>query len=344
MSDERTQSPSQLRRQQVRQRGQVARSPELTSAVGLLAAVLLLGTFGGDLALSLLELVRAPWLSSPATAADLAEVVARVRHAALAVAIPLGFIGGGVTLAMLVAHQVQVGGLWVPGLLAPDPTRLWGLGENSGLRARTGRGVWSLARALVVLSVAGGMIFWQLPTLDRLGHLDAHQLARASGIVLGRLAFALALVILALGVVDYWLQHVRFEAQLRLTPQEQREDQRAEDGDPALRARRRRLAQAWNQDPRALLAGASLVLTGAAGLTVVLAGGPPPRRFWVREPAQGPAGLRVRAAAQRAGLPCIEAPTLARRLARRPAAGSTLPAGVRAELAACWPVRSNDKT
>jgi flagellar biosynthesis protein FlhB len=242
---------------------------------------------------------------------------------------------------MLVAHQVQVGGLWVPGLLAPDTMRLWGVGQNSGLFARSGRGLWSLARAVVVVVVALAVIAWQLPALHRLGHLDAHQLARASGALLARLAFALAIVILALGAIDFWLQRAAFEARLRLTPQEQREDLRAEEGDPAIRARRRRLSQAWNQDPRSLLAGASFVLTGSAGLTVVLAGRPPPRRFWVRPPAQGPDGLRVRAAAERKGLPCVEAPALARRLARRPTAGSTLPLRVRAELAACWPNRSH---
>ena len=44
MLEERTQPPSKRRRQQARQHGQVAHSPELTAAAGWLAAVLLIGS------------------------------------------------------------------------------------------------------------------------------------------------------------------------------------------------------------------------------------------------------------------------------------------------------------
>ena len=122
-----------------------------------------------------------------------------------------------------------------------------------------------------------------------------------------------------------------------MTPEEQREDQRAMEGDPALRARRRRLARAWNGDPGEILAGASLVLTGPAGLTLVLAGGPPPRRVASRWAARGIAGARVRRSAEARKLPLVDAPDLARRLAHRRAPGLALPADALAELAALWP-------
>ena len=53
MSEDRTQEPSKRRRLEARERGQVARSPELTGAAGLLAASALLGIWGDDLALAL---------------------------------------------------------------------------------------------------------------------------------------------------------------------------------------------------------------------------------------------------------------------------------------------------
>ena len=54
----------------------------------------------------------------------------------------------------MAAHQVQVGGLWVPGLLVPDPTRLWAFGRGPGLAGRGTRGVWGLVKALLVVAVA----------------------------------------------------------------------------------------------------------------------------------------------------------------------------------------------
>ena len=58
MSEDRTQPPSKRRRQLARQQGQAAHSPELTAAGGWLAAVVLLGALGDDLALGLTRLVR----------------------------------------------------------------------------------------------------------------------------------------------------------------------------------------------------------------------------------------------------------------------------------------------
>ena len=86
-----------------------------------------------------------------------------------------------------------------------------------------------------------------------------------------------------------------------------------------------------------LLAGASLVLSGPNGLTLILAGGPPPRRVTIRAATKGNPGLRLRRSAEALKIPQVDAPDLARRLAQRPAAGSSLTAELVAELAAIWP-------
>jgi flagellar biosynthetic protein FlhB len=339
MSEDRTQDPSTRRVQQARERGQVAHSPELTGAVGLLAAAALLGAWGDDLAAALGALVHDGW-SGAVVSADVGEVVARLRQLALAVARPLGAVLAGCATAAVAAHQVQVGGLWVPGLLAPDPARLWAPGRDPGLAARGARGAWSLVRAAVVLAVAALTIRADWAAFQHLGGLEPPALARAAGHALARLAGMLAAATLTLGLVDLGLQHRRLEALLRLTPAEQRADQRALEGDPALRARRRRIARTWRGDASEVLAGAALAVTGPAGLTLVLAGGPPPRRVVIRSMARGAAGLRLRRAAESARLPLVDAPELAEHLARRQAPALPWPAHTLAELAALWPPHS----
>jgi flagellar biosynthetic protein FlhB len=141
--------------------------------------------------------------------------------------------------------------------------------------------------------------------------------------------------------VDYGLRYSRFEAMLRTTPQEQREDQRTMEGDVGVRAHRRRIARAWRADAPDVLAGASLVLTGPGGLTLVLSGGPPPRQVAIRTSAVGEAGQSLRRAAESARIPRVEAGALARHLARQPAPGLTITAAQVAELAAIWPPRSS---
>ena len=68
-------------------------------------------------------------------------------------------------------------------------------------------------------------------------------------------------------------------------------------------------------------------------------GGPPPRRLQVRSIASGAAGLGLRHAAGRAGLPEIAAPALARRLASLRARARTLSTEDAAALAALWPAQ-----
>ena len=86
------------------------------------------------------------------------------------------------------------------------------------------------------------------------------------------------------------LRYRRFEAMLRTTPQEQREDQRVVEGDPAARAQRQHAARSMRGDSPELLAGAALFSLARRGLTLVIAGGPPPRRVSIRTVAKGGCG------------------------------------------------------
>jgi flagellar biosynthetic protein FlhB len=170
-----------------------------------------------------------------------------------------------------------------------------------------------------------------------LGGLEGPALARGAGQIVLHLARVLAVVLLMIGVADYALRHRRIESMLRTTSEEQREDRRVIEGDPAARAQRRRISREFRAHSPDLLTGASLILTGSAGLTLVIGGGPPPRRITIRSAVKGHAGTRLRRSAAASAVPTVDAPDLARRLTRRPSSRSPLAAELIAELAAIWP-------
>ncbi len=337
MSDDRTQPPSKRRRQLARERGQAAHSPELTAAAGWLSAVLLLGVLGDDLANGLTQLVRGTLDGVPTVAADPAAVVSHVRSVVLELAWPLLAILAAFSGGALVAHQLQVRGLWATSLVVPDPARLWAFSTGPGLAVRAQNSAWSTIKAAVLLAAAAWTISAGWGDLLRQSSLEGPNLARAAGAVVLHLSRVFAAVLVVLGVVDYVVRHRRFESMLRTTTEQQREDQRVMEGDPATQAQRRRVAKTIRSDVPDLLAGASLLLTGASGLTLVLAGGPPPRRVTVRSIVKGGGGLRLRRSPEASQVPRVDAPELARRLARRPVAGSPIAAELFAELAAIWP-------
>lgn len=340
-AEDRTQAPSKLRRQQARERGQAAHSPELTAAAALLAAASVLSWCGPVLVTALLGLVRQPLLESPvlSLSADGAEITAQLRGHASAIVVPLIMILSTSWLAALAAHQGQVLGLWAPGMLAPDIGRLWTFGQGRGFTANAGRGVWSVLKAIVVVVVASLAIRSQWSALQSLSRVDSPELALVAGLALRNLTLALVVAMLGLGVLDYVFATRRFEATLRLSPEEHREDLRAAEGDPFLRTRRRRLAKAWRIDSPEALAGGSLVLTGPLGLTVVLVGGPSPRPVSIRTIVAGARGDKVRRASSEAGISNVDAPALARKLSRRRPIGSPLPPEILAELRPFWPLK-----
>jgi flagellar biosynthetic protein FlhB len=219
----------------------------------------------------------------------------------------------------------------------PDLKRLWPCSSGWNLAARAERSGWSILKAGVLVLGSVWTIRAGWSDVLRQTELEAPVFAQAAGHVLLRLASVLAALLLILGLIDYALRCRKFEAMLRTTPQEQREDQRVMEGDPAARAQRRRVVRSWRGDVPELLAGADLLLCSQGGLTLVLSGGPPPRRVAVRTVAHGNVGLRIRRSAEASQIPQIHAANLARRLAYRPALGSPLAAELMAELTAIWP-------
>jgi flagellar biosynthesis protein FlhB len=341
MSEDRTQPPSKRRRQLARDQGQAVHSPELTAAAGWLVALTLLGFWGSDLARGLVGLVREPLAGTPMLSAGPIDIVARIRWQAMAVAAPLMVIVTGFSAGAVAAHQLQVRGLWATPLIAPDPARLWNFGREGSAAAGFERMSWAVVKGVVLAAVSLWAVRAEWDAIARLSAVETSALAGAAGELVYQPALVVGAVMLVLGMADYGLRYMRFEAMLRTTPQEQREDHRVMEGDLSLRSQRRRLALAWRGDAPELLAGASLVVRGHDGLTVVLAGGPPPRRVTVRNAAQGNTGLQLERSIASARLPEVKAPGLALRLAKQAGLGSRGPFEITAdlltELAAIWP-------
>ena len=337
MSEDRTQTPTKRRRQQAREQGLVARSPDLTGAAVLVSAVVLLGMWGECILSHCVAFARAPLLGSPWEITTTDVVVSQSRQIVFTFMNSLGIVLGGILLATVLAHQAQVQALWAPGLLAPNAARLWSPAASWGARAT--RGSWSLAKTAALVGITAWAIQANLASLERLSGLETHDLVRAAGSLLRGLATSLAVVVCVLGLIDYYFQWSRLEAQLRLTPDEYREEQKAVDGDPAVRARRLRIGRSWNRDSTTQLEGASLVLTGPGNLVVVLAGGPPPRPVTVRGSARGASGSALLRAAHLARLPTVESAALARHFAQGAAAGRSLSAELAIELSRAWDSR-----
>ena len=252
MSDEqRTEQPTQQRREDARREGRVARSRDLTVATSLLGVFLALGSLGPFLVEQVLGFTRA--LLGQVSAAP------RILEAGLqgGAALGPGLAGIGTDLvlllaycslpvalascaAVLLAHVAQGAWVFVPHTVMPQVGRVNPLegARRLGSSRSLFRGVFAAFKLLVV----GGLL-WQMVTSWLSIDGPAASLAGSwkefweSLVGFGvRLSFYLVL----LALVEYGVQRWLHERSLRMTRDEIRKEAQRQEGDPGIKDRRRR--------------------------------------------------------------------------------------------------------
>jgi flagellar biosynthesis protein FlhB len=245
---EKSLAPTPHRRQQARDAGQVAHSQDLSSAALLVGGMGALLFAGGTLFYVLVGLVfqaldGQSWMplitsGAPLSADTLIEQWQQIL-AGLAKGM-LPFFGLVVLLAVGV-NMLQTGFLFVPGKPLPDLSRLNPLAGLSRLASTSN--VVRLAMALVKVAIVGA-VAWKCVYDQRyeILSLGTRDLPAVAGFV-WEFCFWTCLkaagALLVLGALDYGYQRWKFERDLRMTPQEMREEMRNLQGDPQTAARRR---------------------------------------------------------------------------------------------------------
>ncbi len=271
---EKTEAPTPRRRQETREEGNVARSQDLSAAVMLLGAVVLLGWFGRHMLGGMKTMVEAAlgggWSADVSVAGDIGQRWASMMSIGAHIGAPIAL--GVVGLAVL-ASIVQVGFLVSIKPLTPKLSKLSplrGIQQLFSMRSAM-RLVMSLGKVAVVAVVAGLSIYFDLPRVMALIQLDpAPALAASAGLVYW-LAMRIALVLLILALLDYAYQKWQHEQDLRMTKQEVKEEFKRMEGDPLVKQRRARVArQLAMQRLSAAVPTADVVVTNPTHFAVAL--------------------------------------------------------------------------
>lgn len=240
---DKTLEPTPHRRQQARQEGHVAKSHDLASAAFLLlglAVLLMLGNgFAGFLvAYSRNQLGGQPWLTLNV---DLvAEQWNSTLWAVARYALP---ILGLICLAGIAAHVLQIGFLFHPQRLALDLGRLSPLRGFQRIFSVTSvvrLGFGSL-KLLIVFGVSCLVLYHEGDALLSLAALSPPALGRQMTSLLIWTGLKIGAALFVLAMLDYAYQWWRHERDLRMTPQELREELRNVEGNPQVVARRKQL-------------------------------------------------------------------------------------------------------
>ncbi|MBN8734191.1 MAG: EscU/YscU/HrcU family type III secretion system export apparatus switch protein [Acidobacteria bacterium] len=327
-SGERTEQPTQKRKEKARKEGQFAVSPEFLSSAYFGLCVTFLLVFSGSWANALVETMRRGLVQAADWDGTAPTMLAAMWQWSRRLAVPLMLAGlaAAATAVMLQLIQLRFG--IATAKLAPDWGRL-----NPAQKAKSvwQRGAVQLLYSLVLLPVMGLILYsavsgeWtailRLPRQDLGGGLSwAWQWTRG-------LLMSMAGLFLVVGLVDLYRQTHKFNKGLRMSKQEIREEMKESEGNPMVKAKLRRLQRSLLRRKMVQdVPKATMVVVNPTHYAVALRYAPgesaAPR---VLAKGRDHLALRIRKLANDHQIPIVENPPLAQALYKTAKVGHDIP-------------------
>jgi flagellar biosynthesis protein FlhB len=327
--EERTEPATPRRREEARERGQVARSADLSSAVILLAAVLALKFLGKPMIGGLFASAASVLEGLALVDGDPAGLLTHFGGAFTAVF--LGFLPfvGIVLAAALAANLAQVGFHFTARPLSPDFDRLDPVAGF--LRLVSVRGLVRIVAGLLKVSAVALVVFWTMwaerIVLVELSGRPFEQILGVAVELMLTLSLRAAIVLLVLALFEYGFQRWQHERDLRMSKREVREELKRYEGDPRIRERRRALQQQLALQRMILgVPTATVVVTNPTHFAVALKYEKSMEAPIVVAKGAEQLARRIRESALEHGIPVIERQDLARALYRSVDVGQAIPA------------------
>jgi flagellar biosynthetic protein FlhB len=329
MADNRTEKPTPKRRKEARDKGQIARSPDLTSAAVLLGGIVAVIVTAPSMLDRFAEVVRVGLSQSGDS-----HLAGRAGVGTLfswGVTSMIGIVAPIAVTALacgLVANLVQNRPAITTSALSPQWNRI---DPRSGFKRLFGaRAAFEGGKTVVktsVVAVAAFVAIW--PRMHDLGELagapPGEIMSQMAGAVM-TLALYVCVAFLLIGIVDFTWQRYQHEKSLKMTKEEVRQESRQSDLAPEVRGaiRRRQFARA-RQRMIADVATADVVVTNPTHFAVALRyDGSRPAPEMVAKGVDLVAAA-IRKAAEDAGVPVLQNPPLARALHKEVEIGQMIP-------------------
>jgi flagellar biosynthetic protein FlhB len=245
-SGEKTEAPSDRRLQDARSQGQLAKSPEITTAAFLLGATVAITMAGPPLQRVLLNAMG----ETLATAGDATRwgdaSVLRVQELGFRAMVAVAGVGAGMAVLAIAVQAAQTGGLLTTKTLAPKWGRLNPLTNVQRLLGK--QGLADLAKSLLKLAILGWGVYVTLvdawPAMQALAADPApNAILAVAGTYAMRLLRNAGWLFLALAGADYaWQRWQTFE-NLKMTKQEVKEEAKASEGNGEVKGRMRQIGR-----------------------------------------------------------------------------------------------------
>lgn len=320
--------PTAHRRQQARAQGHVARSGDLNSA-GLLLGGLLILIFTGRALVEFLAgflssyLGGDPWLAMIRADGPLDSQFVMTQWNTLLPQLAQALLPVVALVAILAVgmNVLQVGILFLPHKVLPDFSRVDPSAGLARVFSPTGasRLAFGIFTILVISAVGLASVYGRRQDLLSLADRDVPQIALLAWELCLWTSLKMGGALAVLAVLDFGFQRWKHERDLKMTPQEMREETRALQGDPQLLARRRNVMRHMSRGRLSqAVPSADVVIVLAAELAIALRYDADSMRApVVVAKGAGAVASQIQRLALEHGIPLVEKHPLARSLYRR---------------------------
>lgn len=329
---ERTEPASSRRIEQAREKGQVARSRELSTFTVLMAAGAGLMMMGPQLMDSLAGVMRGGLMLDRAAAFDTSLLLSRFHQLSLNALVALFPFILLMVVAAIFAPMVLSGWLFTFQALQPDFSRLDPLKGIGRLFSKNS--LVELAKALAKTALIGGVAYWVImhnkEAMFALVGESVNQSIAHLGTLLGVTFLTIVSSMILIVAVDVPFQLWDHSSKLKMTKEEVRQENKESEGSPEVKAQIRRMQREMaRRRMMSEVPKADVIVTNPTHYAVAL-------RYQDKlmgAPvivAKGSAliALRIRAIGEENHIPILETPPLARALFRHGELGEEIPAAL----------------
>ncbi len=240
---EKTEEPTPQRREDFRNRGQVAQTRELGSVFVLLFSTIAFWLLGRYFLLQMYEIYRHSFTDFLVQTSRTGDWYMAVRFAAIHAALIVAPLTGLLWIINIMASVIQVGLINSEEAMKFDLNRIDPV--QGFKRIFTLRSLVEGGKAIIKVTLVSGIVYIilknEIKTLPRLSLFGTSQLLVYCGELTLKLCGWVGVLMAVLAGLDYLFQRWELEREMRMTKQEVKEELKSREGDPLVRARVRKL-------------------------------------------------------------------------------------------------------
>ena len=244
-SGEKTEEPTGKRIEDARQKGQIAKSPELTTAAFLIGSTVAMSVAGPPLWRFLLETMGLGLSTASDTQHFGASAIPWLQTLGFRTIVAMIGLMGSMTVIAIIVQGAQAGGIITTKAMAPNWQRLNPM-KNIG-RVIGMQGWVDLAKSLLKMSIVSWAVYatlhdaWpEIQSLAQESPLALMDIVRKYGFAMLKNA---GLMFLGLAVADYGWQRFKTMEDMKMTKQEVKEEAKSQEGNAEMKSRRRAIGR-----------------------------------------------------------------------------------------------------